>query len=310
MRERRPTRKLHPAPCLKHQSSGANPRDQVSHKRVRFRRVANAVLGCAAWALTGVAAAQTAAPTAPVLESANAWHVRASIMGYFPAVYGRTQFPGGNSGPGFRINPHTILRSLNFGFMGELHVTKGPWGALLHVRYTDLSKHLHGTHDLGAPGVPVPVGVTGDFGLGAKTTLMTLAGTYQAIASPQSDFYLLAGARLLRDRQRLDYHLSAPIAGMARDGISHANSTHWDGVIGVMGRQRLVQAPHWFIPYYLDVGAGDSRFTMQASLGVGYAFGWGEVSAAWRYVDYRYKGGTGVSRLRYTGPTVGMTWTF
>lgn len=284
---------------------------RCSNKPRTWKTLQKALVLLGACTLASAAAAQSAASTASALKADNGWHIRASAMGYFPAVHGSTHFPSGNSGPGFRIDPHTILGSLKFGFMGELHATKGRWGAFLHLRYTDLSKHVRGSRDFSVPNVPVPVGVTGNFGLRDKMTLMTLAGTYQAIASPNADLYLLAGTRMLRDRQRLKYQLSAPIAGMDRRGTSHARSTNWDAIVGVMGRQRFAPAPRWFVPYYLDVGTGDSRFTMTASLGLGYTFRWGEISAAWRYVDYHYKkAGPGVSRLRYSGPTVGVTWTF
>lgn len=301
-------------PALVETDGGYRPGATVCGTRPRSAEqrphaVACAVGWLAALAMVGPALAQTA-PSAAASGDGDAWHVRATAMGYFPAVYGQTRFPGGHTGPGFHIDPHTILRNLNAGFMGELHAQKGRWGVLLHLRHTDISKHVRGTRDFTVPNIPIPVGVNADLGLSDKMTLMTLAGTYQAIDRPEHELQLLAGTRMLRDRQRLKYRLSAPVAGMARSGTLHARSTQWDAIVGVMGRQRLARAPHWFIPYYLDVGTGDSRFTMQASLGLGYAFRWGEISAAWRYIDYHYKSDSPVSRLRYTGPTVGVTWTF
>jgi hypothetical protein len=41
----------------------------------------------------------------------------------------------------------------------------------------------------------------------------------------------------------------------------------------------------WFVPYYLDVGAGDSYLTWQALAGIGYKFKWGETAAFWRYLS-------------------------
>jgi hypothetical protein len=43
-----------------------------------------------------------------------------------------------------------------------------------------------------------------------------------------------------------------------------------------------------FVPYYLDVGTGDSKLTWQGIAGLGYAFSWAEVIGTWRYLDYRF----------------------
>ncbi len=33
----------------------------------------------------------------------------------------------------------------------------------------------------------------------------------------------------------------------------------------------------WSVPYYLDVGTGDSDLTWQGLLGLAYSFGWGDL---------------------------------
>jgi hypothetical protein len=40
------------------------------------------------------------------------------------------------------------------------------------------------------------------------------------------------------------------------------------------------------VPYYLDVGTGESDFTWQAMTGLGYSWKSVDVNAAWRYLDY------------------------
>ena len=42
----------------------------------------------------------------------------------------------------------------------------------------------------------------------------------------------------------------------------------------------------WAMPYHFDIGTGDSDLTWQAELGVTYSFGWGDIGAVWRYLDY------------------------
>jgi len=50
----------------------------------------------------------------------------------------------------------------------------------------------------------------------------------------------------------------------------------WDVVIGVRGHANLNR--QWYLPYQLDIGAGQSDLTWQAAGGIGYRFDWGDVN--------------------------------
>ena len=50
-----------------------------------------------------------------------------------------------------------------------------------------------------------------------------------------------------------------------------------DGIVGVKGRARLGSASPWSVPFYVDVGGGESDLTWQAMGGISYAFKWGEI---------------------------------
>ncbi|MBS0432116.1 MAG: hypothetical protein JSS21_06880 [Proteobacteria bacterium] len=253
--------------------------------------------------IAGVANAQTA--------GADQWHGAVTVYGYFPSLYGETTFPNGASGPTFKIDAHEIVRNLNFAFMGKVHVQKGPWGGSVDFFYADVSESRSGTRDFSVPQIPIPVGVAADLKLGTKSTLLTLNGTYQLVAEPDHDLRLVFGARMYDNRQRLDWHLSAPLVGYPSvSGTSKADKTNWDAIVGVSGRQRFGQDLRWYMPYYVDVGTGDSRFTGQVLFGLGYAFDWGDVTATWRYIDYNFKSGSLIARTSYSGPAVGLTWRF
>ena len=65
---------------------------------------------------------------------------------------------------------------------------------------------------------------------------------------------------------------------------------------------------NWYVPYYVDVGTGDSDLTWQAVAGIGYAFRWGEVFAAWRYLDYDFKSSSNIEKLNFNGPGLGVAF--
>ncbi|HEX4387716.1 MAG TPA: hypothetical protein VH109_03720 [Steroidobacteraceae bacterium] len=62
----------------------------------------------------------------------------------------------------------------------------------------------------------------------------------------------------------------------------------------------------WFVPYYVDLGTGQSEFTWQGITGLGYAFHWGEVIGVWRYLDYRFSSHS--SSLTLNGPAIGVAF--
>jgi hypothetical protein len=64
----------------------------------------------------------------------------------------------------------------------------------------------------------------------------------------------------------------------------------------------------WFVPYYLDVGTGESSLTWQAMAGVGYAFGGGSVICAWRHIDYDMESGNTIESVTFDGPGVAVAF--
>jgi hypothetical protein len=74
------------------------------------------------------------------------------------------------------------------------------------------------------------------------------------------------------------------------------------------GRLMLGNQGKAFLLSYLDVGTGESEFTWQGIAGLGYSFHWGEILAAWRYIDYDMKSGSSIQRLSFSGPAIGVAF--
>jgi hypothetical protein len=58
------------------------------------------------------------------------------------------------------------------------------------------------------------------------------------------------------------------------------------------------------VPYYLDVGTGESSLTWQALAGIGYSYQWGDLVAAWRHIDYDMKSGKKIENMSFNGPSI------
>jgi len=238
------------------------------------------------------------------------WQFRALIYAYLPTISGSTTFPAG-SGSNVNADSDKILDSLKFAFMGTLEAQKGRWGAFTDVMYLNVSGSKSGTRDLTIGGVELPAGVSSNASLDIKATVWTLAANYRVLAAPDAAYDVFAGARLVDVTEKLGWEFSAnvgPVVGPGQTGSSQTKLDNWDAIVGLKGRFNFGQNREWFIPYYVDIGTGNSNFTWQAVAGIGYAFRWGEVVAAWRYLDYDVKSGTRIESLNLNGPAIGVAF--
>jgi len=241
------------------------------------------------------------------------WQLRATIYGWFPGLAGTTEFPAGTGGSSINVNAKDLISNLKMAFMGTFQAQKGQWGGLVDWFYSDIgnTKTLSG---LSVGGRPLPGLTTANLSLDVKTSLLTLAGTYGAVQRPEYNMNVVFGTRMLGLKQRLDYTISGDFGGIeppvGRSGRVEVSPTNWDAIVGASGRWRFGDGQRWFAPYYFDIGTGNSRFTWQAILGLGYSFGWGDVVAAWRYTDYDFKSGEPVQSLTLQGPAVGVSFRF
>ncbi len=64
---------------------------------------------------------------------------------------------------------------------------------------------------------------------------------------------------------------------------------------------------NWFGDYYMDVGTGQSDVTGQAQVGLGYSFGWSDLSLSYRHLYYNPGDSTRlVENLTLSWPVTGM----
>ena len=243
------------------------------------------------------------------------WQWAVTIYGWLPDITGDTHFPaapgGPTDGPSIDISGGDILDALKFAFLSALEVRKGRWGVATDVIYLDMGATKSNTRNLSVGGNDLPASVTANADLDITSWVWTTVGTYRVIDQPAHSLELLAGARLLDVTQTLTWHFDGDIGPLplpGRDGKSEVGDDLWDGIIGVRGRINFGTNRTWFVPYYLDVGTGDSDSTLQAMAGVGYVFSWGEIKAGWRYLDYDLE--APIESLTTSGPQIGATFRF
>jgi hypothetical protein len=95
-----------------------------------------------------------------------------------------------------------------------------------------------------------------------------------------------------------------------RSGSARAGETQWNAIVGLKGRARLGAEGNWYVPYYLDAGTGESDFTWQAMVGLGYTFDRFGIIGTWRYVDYDLGNVRPIRAIDFNGPALGITYRF
>jgi len=265
----------------------------------------------ARWAVALCCGFTLVLPFTAQAQATDAWQWRASIYGWFPGLDGETQFPSGAGGPSINVNADEIVEDLKMAFMASLETRHGKWGGLVDWFYADVGDEKSGTRNFSIQGHQLPAGLTANLSLDIKTNIVTLAGTYTWIERNDYSTAVVFGVRMLDMDQTLDWAFtgSGPL-GIAPTGRSEVSETNWDAIVGVRGRARFGEDLRWFVPYHFDIGTGNSDFTWQALVGVGYSFNWGDATVAWRYLDYEFESGGSFQSLTFNGIAAGVSFKF
>jgi len=258
-------------------------------------------------AMPAIATAQTA----PVVPADGTWRFGAALYLYLPSIDGNMAFPTRGGDASISVNSDSIFDSVNGAFMGTLEANNGRWGVFTDFLYVDVSGSNSGTRDFQIGNSGAPSSVTANLDLKLKGSAWTIAGEYRLAASRAFTMDALAGARLLNVKPRLSWSLAGDLAGVptaGRGGNNEIEANNWDAIIGVKGRYALGDSGRWSLPFYADVGTGDSDLTWQVAGGLSYAFGWGDVLGMWRYLKYDMKSGQPVADLSFNGPMIGVVF--
>jgi hypothetical protein len=241
-----------------------------------------------------------APPSARAESNDDKWQF--SIMPYlwFPSIDGTIKYSGGGAAGSPTVdveaNPDDYLGDLDFAMFLAADARKGKWSVLTDFTYFKLSGDSSSVRavDFNAGSGPVnPVSTTLNAGTSStmESIIWTVAGGYSIVHKPSVSLDLIAGARYLALKVTTDWQLTATVVGPGPGEVFPASGTIseredlWDAIVGVRGRVKLGDG-NWFMPYYLDVGTGSSELTWQSQLGVGYAFGWGDLVLGYRHLAY------------------------
>ena len=149
-----------------------------------------------------------------------------------------------------------------------------------------------------------------------KTVIWSMVGGYSVVAGPAATVDLIGGFRYLWLEASTDWNLNAALTGpngntviLPRSGSVSKSRSVTTGIVGAKGRVKLGES-NWFVPFYADVGGGNSVTTWQAAAGIGYAYPWGDVRLDYRYMSFDQNGDKLIKDLNMGGVALGVNFVF
>lgn len=276
-------------------------------------------------AAIAVLAGAAAAPQAIAQDSGlrPGWSFDIAPYVWLPSVNGNFRYalPAGLGGTAdVKADPDDYLTNLNFALAFA--------GAVRYDRFTLVTDFMYlnadaGTSQVGSvdiAGVPRnPLSTTQSLGTSTnlKGALWTLAGGYTLASGDWGNVDVIGGFRFFGAEAETNYTLAVQLFGprgqagpsLGGSGRFSASQDIWNGIIGVRGRLRLGDSG-LFVPYYVDIGTGDSNVTWQAFGGLGYQNGWAGVQLGWRYMSFDQGGSSVVQDVSLSGAYLAVNFSF
>jgi hypothetical protein len=213
------------------------------------------------------------------------------------------------------VAPNDWLRDLKMAALLAGEARYGNWlvgGDFVYMHLGDSASKTR-VNNIG-PG-PVQILNTGaDTSL--KTVIWSMVGGYSVVSGPAATVDLIAGFRYLWLEGSTDWNLNAAVTGpngnsiiLPRSGSVSKSQSVTTGIVGAKGRVKLGES-NWFVPFYVDVGGGNSVTTWQAAAGIGYAYPWGDVRLDYRYMSFDQNGDKLIKDLDMGGLALGVNFVF
>ena len=265
-----------------------------------------AVAGAGVLASTGVASG------AGVDMYDGQWHYSLTPYAWFPNIKQTTHLTtplGGGRTVDVEVKPDSYLSNLDFALMGTFEARKGDWALAMDLIYNDFSDQDGKIKTVRGPGGNLALPLDRNLKVDIWTLIWEGIGSYTVARSPAGTLDVFGGVRYLGLKTTTDLSFSGPEGVLGRSGDHSDRINVWDGIVGVRGEVRISDDGDWFLPYYLDIGAGNySTWTWQGLAGIGYRFDWGDVVLAYRNLYYSTGGDEIVEDLRLAGPALGVTF--
>ncbi len=249
-------------------------------------------------------------PAAASESTSDEWTFTVAPYLWLPNINGtlKYQWPEDDSDADVGVGPADYLSHLDALLMLSGEARKGKWSFYSDVIFLDFNKNDSYLRSFGGETV------SADIDLGTQTSLTgeewLLVAGYAMADQPGATLDLIGGVRYLNIKASTSWTLSSPVGLLPPTGSLESRSDGlWDAVIGVRGQMQLGHG-NWFLPYYADIGSGDSSLTWQAMAGATYRWNWGDTGLVYRHLAYDMSDDGLVQDMEFSGPAVFVSFHF
>ena len=219
----------------------------------------------------------------------------------------RYETPGNG---GSTVSMTNLLQHLNAALFLSGEARKGRWGLAADLVFCSFRREGSNVTTVAGPGGEAEAPVNSATTTSLTGYMVSVTGNYSLLRRPDARLDLLGGLRYTHIGTTLDWSFATSVDGLpGRSGSAGQDVDLWDGIVGFRGSAGF-GGGKWFVPYYLDAGAGTSKFTWQGMLGIGYSFGWGDLLLVYRYLSFEQGDEHPVQRLYFSGPALGARFNF
>jgi hypothetical protein len=274
--------------------------------RPRTCNLALGLLGCAV-----AVAASSSAIAADIDPFDGQWHGAITPYGWFPAFTTDIRFVargGTEIAPSVEVKPSNYLSDLQFAGMLNANARKGNLFLFGDLVYADLASLKSKVKTLSGPDGVIQLPVNADLNVRLTTTIVTAGVGLNVWRAPSGFLDVFGGVQYGNIRSSVDANVYGLGGAINRSDASSNTTNLWDGIVGVTGNLNLSDDRKWYVPFEAHIGAGNSNWTWNGILGLGYHFDWGALVVAWRHLTYDATGDSTLQKLQMSGPAIGATF--
>ena len=252
-------------------------------------------------------------------DRSDKWQFSIKPYAWFPTIEADLKFiaPNGNSGsPTISVDPDDYFENLDLAAIMTIDVRKEKWSFTADFVYMDLKTSGGKVKSIDFLGSHVSTELDIGSDIELQSFISTFGAGYQIIDNHWLKMDMIAGVRYMWMESQVDWRLSGTVSGPG-PGQSFASSGNltedveiWNGIGGIRGTILLGES-NWFIPFYADVGTGDTDLTWQVFTALGYSLS-NRIDAmlGFRHLVFEEDGNQVMQELRLSGPLIGAIFRF
>lgn len=231
-------------------------------------------------------------PVVPEVIVTDSWKFGAGLYVWGASIDGEAA-----NGAPIEMSFSDIVDNLDMTFMGTFFARKNKWTFGLDAIYLKIG-------DKPNTPLPGPGGATLT-NVQLKSWIVTPTVGYTFSESDNLALDLVLGARYLKMEPYLEITPALP----PLTPISQSDSgSVWDGFVGLRGEYDINEK--WYMPFQVDIGAGDSDSVWQAFAAFGYKYESVDLLIGYRHMEWDFDTGTPLKDLSMGGPIVGAMFKF